>query len=117
MKTCCSCTALFGLAAEVGDDQLHLLAEHALGHLGRDLLDEIIALIEVFDGKLHALEFILALHGVGACARHRGADRDRIALRAGRPSAERRLIVRVGPADLAKEAGYQGRAGDAPPEA
>ena len=80
MKTCCSCTALFGLAAEVGDDKIDLLAQYALGHLGRDLLDQVIALIEVFDRKLHALELILALDGVGARTGNGGADRDRVAL-------------------------------------
>ena len=81
MKVCCSCTAWFGLAAGVGDDELHLLAEHAFGDFGRDLLDQIVAAVDVLDGELHALEFVLALHRVGAGARHRGADGD------GRPAS------------------------------
>ena len=75
MKVCCSCTAWFGLAAAVGDDELDLLAEHALGHLRRDLLDQVMAFIDVVDGELHALELILALNGVRAGERHGGADR------------------------------------------
>ena len=50
------------------------------------------ALIEVLDGKLHAFELILALHGVGAGPRNGGADRDRVPLRSVRPGAERRLV-------------------------
>ena len=38
----------------------------------------------------HALELVLALHRVGAGARHGGADVDGVALRAGRPGADRR---------------------------
>ena len=107
---------MFGLAAEFGDDELHLLAEHAFCHLRRDLPDEVIALVEVLDCELHPLELVLALDGVSARARHRGADRDRVALRPGRPGAERRLIVRIGPADLANERRHQGCARDASPE-
>ncbi len=51
------------------------------------------SLVDVLDGKLHALELILALHRVSTGPRHGGADRHRRALRAGRPGAERRLIV------------------------
>ncbi len=76
MKVCCSCTALFGLARRVGDDQLHLLAEHALGDLGRDLLDQRMAAVDVLDGELHALELVFALHRIGAGARHGRADGD-----------------------------------------
>jgi hypothetical protein len=65
---------LVRLGAAVGNDELHLFAEHALGDLGRDLLDQLMALVDVLDRKLHALELVLALHGIGAGARHRGAD-------------------------------------------
>ena len=83
---------------------------------GAICLDQVVALIEVLDGKLHALELILALYGVGARTRHGSADRDRVALRAGRPSADGRLVIRVRPADLAYETGNQTCAGDASPE-
>ena len=54
MKRCCACTASFGLAAEVGDAELHFLAEHALGGLGRDLLDQLMAAVDVLDRELHS---------------------------------------------------------------
>ena len=52
--------------------------------------------IDVLDRELPALELVLALHRIGAGARHGDADEDRIALRAGRPGADRRLVL--GPA-------------------
>ena len=50
----------------------------------------------MFDRELPTLEFILALHGVGAGARHRNADGHRRTGRAGRPGADRRLVVGEG---------------------
>ena len=116
MKVCCSCTALFGFAAEFGDDELDLLAEHALGHLRRDLLDQVVALVEMLDGELHALELVFALRGVRAGAGDSGADCDQVAPRAGRPGAERRLVLRIGPVNLAEKPGNQGGAGGASSE-
>ena len=80
------------LGGGVGDAELHFLAEHALGGLGRNLLEQFVAFIDVLDGKLVALEFVLALHRVSAGARHRGADEHRIARRAGRIGADRRMV-------------------------
>ena len=107
---------MFGLAAEIGDNKIDLLAQYALGRLGRDLLDQVIARIEVLNGKLHAFELILALNGVGARTRNGGADRDRVALRAGRPGAKGGFIIRIRPADLADKTGYQSSAGRARPK-
>jgi len=72
--------------------QLQLLAEHALLGPGRDALDERVAGVEVLDGELPALQLVLALLGVGAGARHRHADAHHLALHAGRPGAERRVV-------------------------
>ena len=80
MKTCCSCTALLGFAAESATTRLTCLPKTPFGHLGRDLLDQVVALIQVFDRKLHALELILALNGVGAGSGNGRPDRDRVAL-------------------------------------
>ena len=80
------------LGAAIRDHQIDLLAEHALGDLGRDLLDQRMAGVDMLDGQLHALEFVFALHRIGAGARHGGADADRWAGRAGRPGAERRMF-------------------------
>src|SRR5262249_25470491 len=43
--------------------------------------------------KLHAFELILALHGIGAGARHGRTNGDRVARRAGWPCPDRRLIL------------------------
>src|SRR5262249_55195823 len=56
-------------------------------------------------------ELVLALNGVGACTGNGGADRDRVPLRAGRPSANWRLVVCVGSADLTEKPGNPHRAG------
>jgi len=41
--------------AGVGEDEVHCLAEHALADLGRDLLDQLVALVEVLNRELPAL--------------------------------------------------------------
>ncbi len=81
------------LGAAVGDHQVHRLAEQALGDLRRDLLKQRVAVVDVFDRKLIALELVFALHRVRSGARHGGADVDGRARRTVRPSAERRLIL------------------------
>ena len=77
MKRCCGLHRLVRLGGGVGDADLHFLAEHALAGLGRDLLDQLVAAVDVLDRELPALELVLALHGVGAGARHRDADEHR----------------------------------------
>ena len=61
---------LVWLGGRVGDHQFDLLAEHAFGHFRRDLLHQVVAVIDVLDGELHAFELVFARHGVGAGARH-----------------------------------------------
>ena len=46
----------------------------------------------LLDGELPALELIFALHRIGAGARHRRSDVDRIAGRARRKGSHRRVI-------------------------
>ncbi|MGY3287689.1 hypothetical protein ACVWWP_000756 [Bradyrhizobium sp. LM3.6] len=65
---------LVRLGRGIGDAELQLFAEHALAGLGRYLLDQIMAAVDVLDRELVTLELVLALHGVGAGARHRDAD-------------------------------------------
>ena len=92
---------LVRLGGTVGDEQVDLLAEQALGDLGRDLLEQRIAVVDVLDRELPALELVFALHRIGAGARHGGGDIDRVAFRAGRPGADRRLV-----ADADREGGH-----------
>ena len=92
IKVCSRLHRIVRLRAAIGGDQLHLLAEHALRHLGRDCLDQRMAFVDVLDGKLHALEFVFALRRIGAGARHSGADGHRRPFRAGRPGPDRRLV-------------------------
>ena len=99
------------LRGGVGDAVLHLLAEHALLGLRRDRLDQRMAVVDVLDRELVALELVLALHRIGAGARHRDADEDAVALRAGRPGADRRLVRRERP--RGEPCGQREPAGDA----
>ena len=55
MKVCCVLHGLVRLGGRVGDDQIDLLAEHALVDLGRDLLDQRVAGVDVLDRKLYPL--------------------------------------------------------------
>ena len=84
---------LVRLGGTVGNEQVDLLAEQALADLGRDLLKEWIAVVDVLDRELPALELVFALHRIAARARHRGADIHVLAFRAGRPSSDRRLVA------------------------
>ena len=84
------------LGGGVGDAVLHFLAEHALGGLGRDLLDQLMAAVDVLDRELVALELVFALHRIGAGARHGNADEHRGAGRTGRIGADRRLVFGEG---------------------
>ena len=87
-----------GLGGGVGDDQRHLLAEHALVTLGAICLMHVVSLVDVLDGELHALELVFTLRRVGAGARHGRADGDGRAGRARRPCSDRRLVLRPGAA-------------------
>ena len=71
---------LVRLGGGIGDAELQLLAKHALLRLRRDLLDQFVALVDVLDRELIALELVFTLHGIGAGARHRHADEYRVAL-------------------------------------
>src|SRR4029077_17336031 len=84
---------LVRLGGRVGGQQIFFLAEQALRDLWCDLPEQRIAAIDVLDRKLPALKFILALHCVGASARHCGRDIDGVTTGAFRPSAERREIT------------------------
>src|SRR5262245_13947558 len=77
-----------GLGLGVGDTILDLLAQHPLAGLWRNLLDQVVSTVDVLDGELVAFEFVLALHGVGACARHRDADEERGSRRSGRVGSD-----------------------------
>ena len=68
---------LVRLGGGIRDAVLQFLAEHALGGLGRYLLDQLMAAVDVLDRELIALEFVFALHRVGAGARHADADEHR----------------------------------------
>src|SRR5262249_34049515 len=83
--------------------------------LGRDALDERVAGVNVLDGELPALQLVLALLGVGAGARHRDTDGDELALDAGRPGAERRMVG--GKRARGEPAGEREAPGDAQPGA
>ena len=85
----------------VGDAELHLLAEDALGGVRRDLADQFVAGVDVLDRQFVALQFVLARHRVGAGARQADPDEHGGAGDAGGPAAERRLdrpAQRHGPA-------------------
>ena len=79
MKRLLRLHGLVRLGGGVGDEQIHLLAEHAFGDLGRDFLQQRIALVDVLDRELLALELVFALHGISAGTRHGSADVDRAA--------------------------------------
>ena len=106
---------LIWFGGAVGRHELDRLAEHALVHFRRDRLHQRMVFIDVVDGELHALELVVARSGVRAGERHRGPDGDRIARRASRPSADRRLVIGIRPADPAEKTG-QRRAGRARPK-
>jgi len=91
-------------------EQFHLLAEHALVDLRRELLHQLVIRVHVLDGELPALQLVGALHGIGAGERHRCGHVDRVALRAGRPGADRRLVLRESPVDV-PEPGNENRPG------
>ena len=65
------------LGRGVRDAVLQFLAENTLGGLGRDLLDQLMAAVDVLDREFVALEFVFALHRIGAGARHGNTDENR----------------------------------------
>ena len=91
-----------GLGLRVAGDELHLLAEDAvaLEGLGRHGVEQaaVALAVEVLDGELVGLEFVLALLGIGAGLRHVEAERDGRARSRLRVVADR-LVVSPGAAD------------------
>ena len=84
---------LIGLGGAVSSKQVDLLAEQTLVDLGRYLLEERIAVVDVLDCKLPTFEFIFSLNRVSAGTRNGRGDIDGVTLRACRPSANRRMIA------------------------
>src|SRR5262249_2004971 len=109
---------LVRLCGAVGGEQVDLLAKQALANLGRDLLEQRIAVVDVLDSELPTLELVLALHRVGAGARHGGADTDGVAFRTGRPGPDWRLVADAdregGHGQRGRQHGAAGKAGAGP---
>ena len=85
---------LVGIGLLVRDAEFHLLAEHALRDLGRHLVHQVAAGIEMLDRELVAFPLVVAGGGIGAGERHGDADEHRITLASRRPGADRRLVRR-----------------------
>src|SRR5262249_2336306 len=109
---------LVRLGGAVSGEQVDRLAEQTLADLGRDLFEQRIAVVDVLDRELPALELIFTLHGVGAGARHGGTDTDRVAFRARRPGSERRFVADAdregGQGQRRRQHGAAGEAGTGP---
>ena len=70
MKRCCACTASFGLAAESATPYFSSLPSTPFLVLGEICLISGWPALMCSIGELVALELVLALHRVGAGARH-----------------------------------------------